>query len=68
MFHPILLMRVSVGNGTEKLMFVLCYQCAKEQNMETCKHSDAERLLRGTWGTPEIYYAVEKGYKILPRQ
>ena len=29
-----------------------------------CPHSDEERMMTGTWCTPEIQKAVEKGYKI----
>lgn len=65
MYNPILPMRISVGKGVEKLMFVLCHQCAKDQNLEECTHNKTERLLRGTWGTPEIYYAVENGYRLV---
>ena len=27
-----------------------------------CHHSDVDRMLRGTWCTPELVKAVEKGY------
>ena len=30
-----------------------------------CAHSAAERLLRGTWCTPELVKAVEVGYHII---
>ena len=33
--------------------------------MNECKHTEEQRMLRGTWASPEIYYAVEKGYKIV---
>ena len=42
-----------------------CAECAKEQNLTECKHTEEQHILKGTWATPEIYYAVEKGYKIL---
>ena len=34
------------------------------QRRHYCIHSDAERTLRGTWCTPELEKAVEKGYVI----
>ena len=46
-------------------MFTLCAECAKEQNLDECKHTDEQRMLGGTWATPEICYAVELGYKIM---
>ena len=30
-----------------------------------CPHSDADRMLRGTWCTPELVKAVEKGYTLI---
>ena len=30
-----------------------------------CPHSDADRMLRGTWCTPELVKAVEKGYTLV---
>ena len=30
-----------------------------------CPHSDADRTLRGTWCTPELVKAVEKGYTLV---
>lgn len=30
-----------------------------------CGHSVEERMLRGTWSTPELQKAVEKGYEIV---
>ena len=30
-----------------------------------CHHSDADRTLRGTWCTPELVKAVEKGYTLV---
>ena len=47
-----------------KLMFTLCYTCAKTQNY-FCNHSDKERFLIGVWTTPELKLAVKYGYKII---
>ena len=30
-----------------------------------CHHSDVDRMLRGTWCTPELFKAVEKGYTLV---
>jgi hypothetical protein len=49
-----------------KLLFPLCYKCAKEKNMESeCNHSDDERALEGTWVSLELYKALELGYKLV---
>ena len=66
LFHPVLPVRYG-----EKLTFALCGKCVEEeqkkpllQRRHYCIHSDDERMLRGTWCTPEIEKAVEKGYQI----
>ena len=33
-----------------------------------CYHSDVDRMLRGTWCTPELVKAVEKGYTLVKIQ
>ena len=30
-----------------------------------CPHSGEERMLQGTWCTPEIHKAIEKGYRLI---
>ena len=67
LFHPILPVR---SGG--KLTFPLCASCVKEEQgkpllerSNMCGHSTQQRALRGTWCTPELHKAVEKGYKIL---
>lgn len=65
LYHPVIPVRLPVSKNGHKLMFTLCSQCAMEQNLTECKHTDEQRMLKGTWATPEIYYAVEKGYKIV---
>ena len=67
LFHPVLPMR---SGG--KLTFPLCSKCVQEeqtkpmlQRTHYCTHTDAERMLRGTWCTPEIEKAIEKGYQII---
>ena len=63
LFHPVLPVRY---NG--KLTFPLCSKCAQEeqakpmlQRTHYCTHTDAQRILRGTWCTPEINKAIDKG-------
>ena len=63
--HPVVPIRVPVEKSGHKLMFTVCAQCAIEQNLNECKHTDEQRMLKGTWATPEIYYAMEKGYKLI---
>ena len=66
LYHPVLPVRCN-----QKLTFPLCGKCVEEeqkkpllQRRHYCIHSDDERILRGTWCTPEIEKAVEKGYVI----
>ena len=67
LFHPVLPVR---SGG--KLTFPLCVACVKEQQacpmLErswVCHHTDRERMLRGTWCTPEIQKALEVGYTMI---
>ena len=54
------------------MTFPLCRTCVEQQQAKlmldrqwTCTHTDQERLVRGTWCTPEISKAVQKGYRIV---
>jgi hypothetical protein len=51
---------------TDKLLFSLCYACsvAKKKPLN-CQHTADKRAFVGTWLTPEINKAIEKGYKII---
>ena len=67
LFHPVLPVR---SNG--KLTFPLCGKCVQEEQSKAmlersdfCKHTPEERMLRGTWCTPEIKKAVQKGYRVI---
>ena len=67
LFHPVLPVRS--GN---KLTFPLCRACVQTEQAQPmltrtsyCHHCDDQRTLRGTWCTPELQKAVEKGYKII---
>ena len=60
LYHPVLPFR-----HNSKLKFALCKTCAEKENKTPCKCSDAERAFIGSWCTPEIIKAMEKGYKIL---
>ena len=60
LYHPVLPYR-SKG----KLKFPLCKLCADEERVTLCACSDKQRALEGTWCTPEILKAVEKGNRIL---
>ncbi|XP_055350336.1 uncharacterized protein LOC129596956 [Paramacrobiotus metropolitanus] len=59
LYLPILPYR---SNG--KLVFPLCHTCAAKQLNAPCAHSDEERTLTGTWCTPELHAAIERGYVI----
>ena len=67
LFHPVLPVR-----SGQKLTFPLCRTCVQEEQAKPmlsrnhyCPHSDADRTLRGTWCTPELVKAVEKGYTLV---
>ena len=67
LYHPVL--PVHIGG---KLMFPLCTQCVMEElqkpwleRTEVCTHTAERRCLIGTWCTPELQKAVEKGYQII---
>ena len=66
LFHPVLPFRCG-----GKLTFPLCGQCVREQQQvpmlersRFCRHSPEQRLLRGTWCTPEIDKARDMGYEL----
>lgn len=55
-----------------KLTFPLCRTCLEleqpkpiHQRSCSCSHSDEERALTGTWCSPELHKAVEKGYRVV---
>ena len=67
LYHPVLL---HCQGG--KLTFPLCAKCVAEEMQKpmlerscVCRHNDEERMLRGTWCTPELLKAREKGYRIV---
>ena len=67
LFHPVLPVRCG-----SKLTFPLCAACVKlEQSKamlersDVCNHTPEERMLRGTWCTPEIEKAEQKGYRVV---
>ena len=66
LYHPVLPYRQG-----KKLTFPLCRTCVetesvkpiRERNMH-CNHTLEERTLTGTWCTPELNKAIDKGYTI----
>ena len=67
LYHPVL----PVRHGG-KLTFPLCMACVREEQPKPmlersalCQHTNQQRQLRGTWCTPEIEKALEKGYVII---
>ena len=67
LFIPILPFRFETKEGYTKLIFALCRSCAQEGNVtRVCDHEqECERWLEGVWATPEVYKAVQKGYRIV---
>ena len=67
LFHPVLPVRAG-----GKLTFPLCRSSVEEEianplleRSNMCGHTREQRMLKGTWCTPELLKAVEKGYEIL---
>ena len=67
LYHPVLPVRCG-----GKLTFPLCGKCVEQElqkpmlsRSKYCTHSDADRTLRGTWCTPELLKAIEKGYTLI---
>ncbi|XP_046582182.1 uncharacterized protein LOC124289622 [Haliotis rubra] len=60
LYHPVLPYR---SNG--KLKFPLCRTCADMEQREHCEHTEVERCFIGTFCTPELLKALEKGYEIV---
>jgi hypothetical protein len=48
-----------------KLLFPLCYTCAKEKLNLCPNHTDAERAIEGVYISEELKMAVNDGYKIM---
>jgi hypothetical protein len=59
LYHPVL---PYTSGG--KLKFPLCRTCADNES-HPCQCSTDQRAMVGTWCTPELMKAIEKGYKIL---
>ena len=66
LFHPVLPVRIG-----EKLTFPLCSACVVAEQAKPllereaiCRHSREERMLVGTWCTPELHKAIEMGYEL----
>jgi len=66
LYHPVL-----PYHQEGKLLFPLCATCVEEQmpkrpweRTADCIHTDEQRVLTGTWCTPELHKAVELGYEV----
>ena len=59
LYHPVLPYR------SDKLHFTLCRTCADTTSQHYCTCNLEERVIIGTWCTPEIMAALEDGYTIL---
>ena len=67
LYHPVLPV-----HAEGKLLFPLCRSCIPAELEKaspfrscTCHHTEEERAMVGTWCSPELQKAVEKGYQIL---
>ena len=66
LYHPVLPYR-----HDNKLLFPLCAACVEQempkrplQRTSECVHTDRQRVLTGTWCSPELAKAVELGYQV----
>ena len=66
LYHPVLPYR-----HDSKLLFPLCASCVKDEMPERpwertaeCNHTDEQRVLTGTWCSPELSKAVDLGYEV----
>ena len=66
LYHPVLPYR-----HEGKLLFPLCAACVKEEMLKRpwertaeCNHTDEQRVLTGTWCSPELSKAVDLGYEV----
>ena len=66
LYHPVLPHR---SGG--KLTFPLCQKCVEQEQPKPltershhCVHTEEERCLIGTWPTPELQEAINRGYVI----
>ncbi|XP_055345065.1 uncharacterized protein LOC129592933 [Paramacrobiotus metropolitanus] len=50
------------SNG--KLVFPLCRSCAQDKQNAPCTHTNDERVLVGTWCSPELHAAIDRGYVV----
>ena len=46
-------------------MFPLCASCAAKESNHRCTCTDAERMLKHTWCTPELEAALNVGYRLV---
>ena len=66
LYHPVLPYR-----HEDKLLFPLCATCVQDEmpkrpweRTAECNHTDEQRVLTGTWCTPELHKAVKLGYEV----
>ena len=71
LFNPVLPHHQKIGSDS-KLTFPLCRTCVQQESTKPldernyiCPHTDEERMLCGTWCTPEIHEAIAMGYKLI---
>ena len=48
-----------------KLMFPLCRTCAEQRQNSKCNHTVEQRAWEGTFVSPELNLAIQKGYRVL---
>ena len=60
-----LLIPVLPARINKKLHFSCCRLCSEHNQGSICNHEDQDRAFEGTWCTPEIDKALQKGYKLV---
>ena len=59
LYFPVLGIRIE-----DKLVFPLCYECARDK-ANNCDHDDYDRSLISVWVIPEVKLALREGYRIM---
>lgn len=60
LYHPVLPVKMH-----NKLLFILCYNCALQKNNRSCECEDDQRSFIGTYVADELRLAIRFGYRVL---
>ena len=60
-----LYLRVLPYRHKGKLYFPVCKKCVQESSLESCTHSEEDRILTGAWVSTELEEDINQGYKFI---